>query len=1253
MHRMAEHLRYFIFKRASEEASWQGIEIIFSGPDVPGEGEHKIMEYIRCSKAQPDYNPNLRHCLYGLDADLILLGLLSHDPHFALLREEVLFGPQSRKPRTLAQTRFFLMHLGLLRDYIDAEFRSSYAPDGSLAIDYGKVPFEHYSLECIIDDFILMTVFVGNDFLPGLPYLHIGENAIGMMFDAYKKMLKSSGGKFMNNAGKVDFSRAAKFLDELRYLEKEQFGRSGHSVGKKSSNETMVPAHKELYKLLRAELITNDLAESWSSEGRMKFDAKDKKFLWKLAFDFGLKFELDQQHGFVLTKGPPDSDSEAEEDAGEYVCNQDMIRRYDQCVAGAEDGAAADGAAFSEWKFRFYSEKLHFKEEHEVKGLLAAYLTGIQWNMYYYYKGIVDWAWFYPYHYGPYLTDVADFMASFECPEFVMGKPYAPLEQLLAVLPAASAAHVPKPFAELMTDPYSPILSFYPSKFEQDLNGKKSPWEAVVLIPFIDEERLLVAVEAVSGQLTADEQERNSFGSSTLFTHSPSHGTTIEPPPRSNYAAIQNCHCKVLQYDLPVMEVAYSFKPELLPGVKPLAGFSTLKNMPHCARLDSIGIALFGGKITKAVSLVLSLLPAPSAKPVDTLSAELTGKRMYAAWPFLHEGLVVKLTDGLFVYDGATKRPMGDAERKEHDRTVVRLIEDSKRLMAIDLDDVETVAWVAPLAGMKREADGSTRKDFAHPSAALPYPLVALLVPEECIEDPRYLELAAKSLQEEYPVGSPCVYTGPEKGGVLYGALATVTGSSETALDVEVMRRLPFGPEPTFAFKLAQDALHSQPFIPARAVADRLRLHPLFLSKITSSWFLFFGDDLEKSSNIGLGLKFDSRGQCVVGYSRKSPVDGTWEFSEQAVSLVREYVAAFPDLCGALQRGCTRHQTQVSEILGPDVTKASLPKKLEGVKAWIKSRTEGLHQMPVDTVLLSPEAVSKIHEGWQEYASRHTDTKQVVLKGLAPKTLVHEGMAQFTTDSASRFRVGDRVRFVGSGAAGIPFGVTGIIVGLDGNSSGSSALAHILLDEPLIGIGKTLSGLCPANFGVSVSRRYLVNLNAPSPAGRLQAHAPKPTIHSPKTFNGPARPRPAVAKGLHEKPPVQSLQQNFQRLAVRPPAIAAKGARITPGLQPTSSTPDLLAALFSAHSHPPPAQKTQPPPEHPSRTRPHQHADAARRPPARIVYTASATAHPPKPQKPQHHPQASAVAEAKPAGPTIVYSTKKRLLKPDLSWTKE
>ena len=36
-------------------------------------------------------------------------------------------------------------------------------------------------------------------------------------------------------------------------------------------------------------------------------------------------------------------------------------------------------------------------------------------------------------------------------------------------------------------DEDSPIKDFYPEEFEADLNGKMQEWEAVVLIPFIDE----------------------------------------------------------------------------------------------------------------------------------------------------------------------------------------------------------------------------------------------------------------------------------------------------------------------------------------------------------------------------------------------------------------------------------------------------------------------------------------------------------------------------------------------------------------------------------------------------------------------------------------------------------------------------------------------------------------------------------------------------------------------------------------------
>jgi 5'-3' exoribonuclease 1 len=61
------------------------------------------------------------------------------------------------------------------------------------------------------------------------------------------------------------------------------------------------------------------------------------------------------------------------------------------------------------------------------------------------------------------------------------------------VLPTASANFLPAPYQRLMLDPNSPIRDFYPEKWEQDMEGKRAEWEAIVLIPFISEARLLQA----------------------------------------------------------------------------------------------------------------------------------------------------------------------------------------------------------------------------------------------------------------------------------------------------------------------------------------------------------------------------------------------------------------------------------------------------------------------------------------------------------------------------------------------------------------------------------------------------------------------------------------------------------------------------------------------------------------------------------------------------------------------------------------
>ena len=237
MEQLAICLRYYITDRLNNDPGWKGVKVVLSDSSVPGEGEHKIMDFIRRQKIYKNYNPNTTHVLYGLDADLIMLALATHEPNFWILREDVTYkasmkacevcgqpghsayqckgikkqaeGEFDEKTKFIDEKPFIFVHISVLREYLNAEMK---------LLD---IPFE-WDLERAIDDWVFMCFFVGNDFLPHLPSLEIKEGAIESLIGIWKYNARKWGG-YLTDSGDIDLCRVQDVMQDLGQYEDEVF----------------------------------------------------------------------------------------------------------------------------------------------------------------------------------------------------------------------------------------------------------------------------------------------------------------------------------------------------------------------------------------------------------------------------------------------------------------------------------------------------------------------------------------------------------------------------------------------------------------------------------------------------------------------------------------------------------------------------------------------------------------------------------------------------------------------------------------------------------------------------------------------------------------------------------------------------------------------------------------------------------------------------------------------------------------------
>jgi len=181
-----------------------------------GEGEHKIFEHIR---AFPEHHQPSETMIYGLDSDLIVLSL--HHLQYGnirLLREAPAFMMDSKEPQVL--------EVAML-----AEGIQTIVPD--------------------LHDYVLLTLFLGNDFMPHFPALNLRSNGMETLLKCYQQL------QLPLFRDKMIWGNVRKFIDVVSTYEKEamvknhlfrkRFIPDTSTLEKQVNNLPMIKIDKELY----------------------------------------------------------------------------------------------------------------------------------------------------------------------------------------------------------------------------------------------------------------------------------------------------------------------------------------------------------------------------------------------------------------------------------------------------------------------------------------------------------------------------------------------------------------------------------------------------------------------------------------------------------------------------------------------------------------------------------------------------------------------------------------------------------------------------------------------------------------------------------------------------------------------------------------------------------------------------------------------------------------------------------------------
>lgn len=184
-------------------------KMIVSCSDECGEGEQKIMEYLR---TYPDLNKTT--VIYGLDSDLIMLSIFhsKYCKDIFVFREAPAFMNSSIPKELVNEDSIYFLDVNYLMESILNEL--------------------HVTDKHRVYDYVFFCFFLGNDFLPHFPALNIRTTGFDVLYNAYTKLFKYGDNYLIKKDFTIDWIQLNKYIKYISNIEESVF-KSDYSLREK------------------------------------------------------------------------------------------------------------------------------------------------------------------------------------------------------------------------------------------------------------------------------------------------------------------------------------------------------------------------------------------------------------------------------------------------------------------------------------------------------------------------------------------------------------------------------------------------------------------------------------------------------------------------------------------------------------------------------------------------------------------------------------------------------------------------------------------------------------------------------------------------------------------------------------------------------------------------------------------------------------------------------------------------------------